>query len=100
MQKVRLKLMSTTNGNEHALRTESVEGYCIELPTAGERFTVISRPLDPWYQARVVTTSIVQSVDYPPDGYESMVYFTTENSVYELEVIAQKVDKVAEGNLS
>ncbi len=61
-----------------APRTNVIEGSAPELPTVGERFLVIGKALDPRFDARGWSTSVVQRVELP--------LFFTENSTYHLTV--------------
>lgn len=62
-----------------ALRTKSIVGYPVEMPTVGRQFIMYSQPLDPEAEGRSFHTSIIQSVEETSPG---CFYFTTENSKY------------------
>lgn len=94
MLKVKLTKVSTKT-KDHALRTNSVEGYCTHVPEVGYPFILIGKALDPKVQAeadaigalahRSVTTSLIQDVVYHQEKHEFM--FHTLNSEYVLEIL-------------
>lgn len=80
--KVKLSNRSLSHNN---LRTDFVEGEAIGIPTVGKSFVLIAEPLDYSTEAdvRLVTTSLVKSVESTSDGWE----FQTLNSKYEVEIV-------------
>lgn len=73
--------------NSKRLRTTSVEGLFQKLPTPGERFIMVSEPLDSSAGTRYISTSPVQKiVDKVLKRYMATYDFETENTIYRLEV--------------
>lgn len=72
--------------NGVALRTDSVEGQFVEMPTPGEAFLFIAEPLDPEKDARLIRTSLVKEFMGMPDGG---LEFQTLNSTYRLSDIQE-----------
>ena len=68
--------------SEAPLRTQEVIGAFKHVPTVGQLFSIVARPIDQSAIARVVHTSIIKAVEQTATGYR----FKTKNSVYELEI--------------
>jgi len=69
--------------NHSRLRTETVEGFTIEMPIVGQSFCMYSKDtLTPDTDIRSITTSTVQEVVTNPQNYDVM--FHTRNSSYML----------------
>lgn len=81
VMKVRLTKIESTHSN---LRTDLIEGKCIDLPEIGESFFVVAPPLDPTKDFRMVNTSEVKELTTLPDG---KILFKTANSTYEIEIL-------------
>lgn len=79
--KVKLTRIESNHTN---LRTDSVEGFTLQLPIKGSGLRVVGDSLTPGMSARVVNTSEIQSVDIKSDKEFD---FTTLNSSYKLEVL-------------
>jgi hypothetical protein len=72
------KIFSTHNN----LRTPTVSGVYDDLPSAGERFTLVGKSLSAEEGFRLVTTSPVEQTWKVSMGGRDVVCFKTENSVY------------------
>ncbi len=81
MYYVELTRLSSTHRN---LRTDSVVGYCREMPKKGARFLLTGEGLSHPTLTRVVETTPVQAIVPRLDG---VLDFFTENSRYHLRVI-------------
>lgn len=78
--------LTKISDNPNALRSDSITGYCFGEPEVGRSFSVINgEPLsgDPQFNARAVTTSVVQSVESVGPG---KFQITTMNSIYEVTI--------------
>lgn len=62
------------------VRTDIVEGTCLNYPIIGESFTMISESLTSGLNIRVIRTSTVKSVT----EQDNSIIFETENSTYQL----------------
>jgi hypothetical protein len=65
------------------VRTDIVEGTCVDYPIIGESFSMVSKSLTFGLDLRIVRTSTVKSIKEE----DNMVIFETENSTYKLIVI-------------
>ncbi len=84
MSAISVRLTRVKNGS--ALRTDDIVGITHALPKVGQGFSMIGKPLDPAATARVVNTSVVQSVGWL---YFDTLVFTTLNSTYRLEILVE-----------
>ena len=94
MLKVRLKNIST-KAESHAMRTETMDGECPEIPREGRCFVIIGEALNPAFKelavdcgvpsTRMIRTSVVKHVAYDQDRHAFV--FETENSSYELTML-------------
>jgi len=80
--RVRLVRLSSTHNK---LRTDKIEGECLELPEVGRSFIMTAPPLDPKAQQREIWTTPVQSVGWLPSRTKAV--FQTKNSRYRLEMM-------------
>lgn len=64
----------------HAIRTETVTGFCVNLPEVGKSLVIISEALDSRFNGRMVQTSEVLAVV----RNEHRIDFQTRNSIYSL----------------
>jgi hypothetical protein len=78
--RVLLERLDSTN---NALRTNNIEGYTLAEPQVGACFLMFGEPLDPAADARMVSTSLIQSVER--DG--EVFTFTTLNSTYRVTIL-------------
>lgn len=78
MYKVTLERIS----NGVALRTDSVVGYCLDLPLEGKSFQMFGQGLTSDQHTRMITTSTVQTIEQTLNTY----LLKTQNSVYHLTV--------------
>jgi len=65
------------------LRTDTVLGFCGKLPALGEEFRLFAKALTAPEALRLVTTSLVQSIENIGDDVE----FHTDNSHYRLHIL-------------
>jgi hypothetical protein len=79
--KVKLIRITSTNNN---LRTPTVEGEAVTFPVVGAHFSMLAASLDASKDVRMVTTSMITSVEVVDD---KTYRFVTNNSVYELVVL-------------
>ena len=77
---VKLERISSDNNN---LRSNKVEGTCLDLPQSGRSFVMFGEPIDSSKDVRWVMTSVVQEVQKDED----VVQFTTMNSEYKLVIL-------------
>ena len=71
-----LKLQSTHNN----LRTNEIDGECIDLPEIGQSFILLGEALNPDAKVRAIRTTPVQELK--KEG--NVMTFKTLNSIYEL----------------
>ncbi len=79
MKHVKLTKLSDNIGG---LRSPDVTGTCLNLPEIGKRFLVIGPPFE-YGNLRYVSTSVVGSLEV----LDNIIAFTTENSLYSLEIL-------------
>ena len=84
----RVKLTKMSK-NENALRTEEVDGYCVDLPEMKQSFRMLADPLDPKMDVRKVYTSDVQAYSIKSS---SVIEFWTLNSKYRLDILDSGVE--------
>jgi hypothetical protein len=68
--------------NSTSLRSPEISGYYLVLPKVGRGFRFFSTPFGDEGEVRVVTTSVVTSIE----SLGSTVLFTTRNSDYAIVV--------------
>lgn len=83
---VRLTKVTSTHNN---IRTQEIVGWCNDVPTPGESFQMFAPPLDPDAEFRMVTTTLVKSIEasQDPQGLLGPLVFRTQNSTYTLEFL-------------
>lgn len=72
--------LTKVRSNHQNLRTDVIEGACIDLPTVGKGFVLVGEGLE--FGNRLVTTTPVEKVEQMENEY----LFHTRNSTYKLEV--------------
>jgi hypothetical protein len=77
--------LTKIESNHKNLRTDTVEGVTEMLPTVGESFILIGKPLTEGAIFRTVFTTEIQFVERM--GNEIM--FKTRNSTYKVEIITE-----------
>lgn len=81
-EKVKVVKLTKIESNHNNLRTDSIRGWCAELPVIGSSFAMMGPPLATG-SVRLVRTSPVQTIEHT----DNRLRFRTENSTYELEVL-------------
>jgi hypothetical protein len=71
--------MSKVKGGER-IRTDAVQGTCLDYPVIGESFALIAESLSFQGGVRLITTSHVKSITEQDDS----LIIETENSTYQL----------------
>jgi hypothetical protein len=81
-------LLEKLESNHQLLRTRTVEGEFMNLPTVGASFRMVGESLtSPGDGCRLVETTKVLTVDIKESTVQKMVIeFTTENSTYRLTI--------------
>lgn len=72
---------SLTEGGKNNLRTEEVTGEVIWQPREGNAFLMVSDPLTPGADGRLLRTSVIQRIVTDEPG---RIVFHTRNTEYEL----------------
>lgn len=76
-------LLTKVESNHNNLRTNSMDGRTLELPTVGKDFIIVGDSLTEGLTHRVITTTEVKEVTKNEDEYT----FKTQNSTYKLQVL-------------
>lgn len=79
--KVKLIKIQSTHNN---LRTVEAVGQLMEHPTVGHSFLLVSEPLNPEAQARLIRSSPIKKVTQLQD---KLIEVQTENSTYHFETL-------------
>jgi len=69
--------MSKVKGGDR-VRTDIVEGTCVDYPIIGESFSMVSKSLTFGFDLRIIRTSTVKSIN----KQDKLITFETENSTY------------------
>ena len=81
--------LTRTTHNDTGLRTEIVEGFCVELPEVGQSFTMFAKGLSEDGSIRYVKTSEVIEIAYVIDeSLKNTMTLKTLNNSYLVEVLS------------
>ena len=81
---IKIKL-TRLNKPAESLRTPFVIGMCEKLPSIGEPFLLLSKPIEEGCDVRMVgTTPVSSKFDESPTGCK---FYTESNSLYQLEIL-------------
>jgi hypothetical protein len=89
-----IKFSKHTGGS--AVRTDTVEGICLALPTKKTYFKLYGKSLSPAGNFRIVTTNIVEEIDKKNNTLQIK---TASGSIYIIEIIEENItskDKITE----
>ncbi len=75
------------NSSHRNVRTKTVEGETIKLPTIGQTFDMTAEPFNPNADYRFIRTSPVKKIK---EIDEHSMHFWTHNSMYKLTVKGEK----------
>lgn len=78
--------LTKISDNCNELRSNEVVGFFLRLPEVHSSFTIFADSLTPGADLRVVSTSLVTTVDW--EGHE--IVFRTLNSTYMLKIFDEK----------
>lgn len=84
MKSYKVKL-TKLQSNHNNLRTDSVEGFSLELPEVGKSFQLVGDPLTAGALFRGVFTTEIKNVERMGNEF----VFHTMNSKYKLEVLGE-----------
>jgi hypothetical protein len=80
-------ILTKIKSNHSSLRTDVVEGHTFAYPTKGMPFVMFSKSLTDPDKTRVISTTQVEKVWAMEDTPASIVYFSTKNSDYKVQIL-------------